>query len=231
MKIARANEKDLDAAMAIVGILDDIADDRRPRRFTQQLEVVDDGEDDEAAFNPDTFRDLRELYDRLLFVIQEARPGALSRVVFNMHTVLQPENGVVDLESTSLELHPRIVAALAAVAGSQPRQAEEPATATATVADDDVHKERTFKFWFPEEGQTESDADGTVSGKIDARRAAEVFVELGENYLSDGDSVIVEGVDVESGERGMFVVEVEEETTYTAWPCDSEGERLVEDGA
>lgn len=104
MKLAKADENDLHAALAITGVLDDIAKGEYPR----DVQIGDKGiqGSGEGWFDEDDPAHLRALYDRLKFCM-DAAPGGLFRVTFGMATVLDPKNAIVDPDADHLALHPR----------------------------------------------------------------------------------------------------------------------------
>lgn len=105
MKMAKASEKDIEAVMKMSAVIDTISDGFKPASDN-------DEEDDEssALFDPSDSTDLRLFYDRVMDLMGN-NPGALMRVVGGFHTIMH--NDVVDPEAKTLELHPRIVSALA----------------------------------------------------------------------------------------------------------------------
>lgn len=104
MKLAKADENDLRAALAITGVLDDIAKGEYPR----DVQIGDKGiqGSGEGWFDEDDPDHLRALYDRLKLCM-DAAPGGLFRVTFGMATVMDPKNAIVDPDADHLALHPR----------------------------------------------------------------------------------------------------------------------------
>lgn len=97
--MAKATEKDMEAALLLHGILSDVADGKYPRGL--------DGEckDDEPDFFDENDRDhLRAFYDRVMHCMES--PAAISRVIWGFHTIMH--NNVVDPDKDHLELHPRL---------------------------------------------------------------------------------------------------------------------------
>lgn len=104
MKMAKASREDMDAANEIAGILDNVSSGYYPSS--------DDAPDSDPTFFDENDRaHLRFLYDRLTSCMERA-PGGLFRVTGGFHTIMH--NDVVNPDDDVLELHPRIVAALAA---------------------------------------------------------------------------------------------------------------------
>lgn len=103
LKMAKASEADMDAAMLINGMMSDVfEDDQYPRGL--------DGEFDEEGpvwFDEDDPQHLRELYDRLREVYRR-RPGGMNRVIFGMCTIMNPENRLVDPDKDYLAPHPAL---------------------------------------------------------------------------------------------------------------------------
>lgn len=104
MKMARATRADMDAAGEIAGILDNVARGYYPS-------PIDAPDTDPTFFDANEPDHLRFLFGRLMEAMRSA-PGGLFRVTGGFHTIMH--NDVVDPDADVLELHPRIVAALAA---------------------------------------------------------------------------------------------------------------------
>jgi hypothetical protein len=104
MKMAKADEKDMEVISNLAGILNDIDSGYYPRGA--------DGEHDDDApdyFDEDDEDHLRALYARLK-ACMDAAPGGLNRVVLGFHTLMN--NNVVDPAKDYLDFHPRIKEAL-----------------------------------------------------------------------------------------------------------------------
>lgn len=104
MQIAKADERDMEVAMTIAGILCDVDRGYFPRQA--------DGnccEDDPDHFDSDKLEHLRAFHDRIMSAYDRA-PGGMNRVVLGFHTVMH--NDVVDPGKDHLALHPRIESAL-----------------------------------------------------------------------------------------------------------------------
>lgn len=103
MKMARATQEDLDAALIVNGILSDVLEDEQmPRNADGEFE--DDGV---AWFDEDDFQHLRLFYDRLKAAYRK-RGGAMNRVVWGMSVLCDPQNRVIHPESDHLMLHPSL---------------------------------------------------------------------------------------------------------------------------
>jgi hypothetical protein len=120
MRIAKATEQDLELAMLVMGMIDDIQRGDYPRRA--------DGTYNERGpdkFDADRADDCKEFVARLLAAVTpRAAGGALIRVVGGMHTVLH--NEVFDPASDVLTWHPDL---LPAIEERQRRRAIEKAKA------------------------------------------------------------------------------------------------------
>ncbi len=104
MMMAKATEKDMDAALLLQGILMDVATKQYPRGI--------DGEFDENApeyFDPNNEEHLRIFYDRIMAAFNLS-PGGIGRVIWGFHTIMH--NDIVNPDSDVLELHPRLVKVL-----------------------------------------------------------------------------------------------------------------------
>lgn len=101
MKMARASEADITAALEVCRILEDLDKGYMPS--------TDDSEELEF-FDRDDSEQCRKIVGMLLDAIDQA---SLFRVVFGMSVALDPRNGLLDPDADTLEKHPRIVEALA----------------------------------------------------------------------------------------------------------------------
>lgn len=109
MKMARASEADLEAALDLSGILENVEKGYYPSR-------EDSGSDyDPTFFDEGDPEHLQFFYDR---VMECVRKGSIFRVTFGMAVLLDPRNELLDPDADSLERHPKIVAALAAQGGA-----------------------------------------------------------------------------------------------------------------
>jgi len=110
IKMAKASEKDLAAALDIAGILEDIDKGYFPR---------DPSKDGDAETNDPTFFDeddpqhLVEFFKRLKWCL-DAAPGGVFRVAFGMTVLLDPRNELVDPDLDHLAMHPRLIKAVEA---------------------------------------------------------------------------------------------------------------------
>ena len=98
MKMARASERDVEAALEVSRILADLESGSMPGE-SEELEFfdIDDGEQ------------CRRALDALL---RAAQKGSIFRVTFGMAVVLDPRNELLDPDADTLEVHPKIRAAL-----------------------------------------------------------------------------------------------------------------------
>jgi hypothetical protein len=113
MRMAKASEKDLRAALDLSGVLDDIDKGYYPRNPAAKEEEEESGEHEPLHFDEEDHEHLRALFQRLKYCL-DASPGGVFRAVFGMATLLDPRNEIVDPALDYLELHPRIHAALQA---------------------------------------------------------------------------------------------------------------------
>ncbi len=100
MKMAKATEEDMKAALLLLGILDDVESGKFPRRTGIENNYTDPHDFNE--YDPD---DLRAFYDRVMTCLK-MRPSGISRVIWGFQTIL--DNNVLDPDQTSLQLHPRL---------------------------------------------------------------------------------------------------------------------------
>lgn len=119
MKMAKASEKDMEAAAVIMGILTDLDSGYFPRLPDPDAEP---DENEPTFFDEDDEEHLRILHDRLKAALDLA-PGCLGRVIGGFHTLMH--NDIVDPDEDCLALHPRIVAALATAEEAKPVPEEQ----------------------------------------------------------------------------------------------------------
>lgn len=102
MKMAKADEKDMEAALELGAILNTVDSGWYP--------CCDDADDDTPNFfDEDDPEHLRFFYDRIMKLMNNA-PGFVGRVVGGFHTLMH--NDLVDPDKSYLDYHPRIVQAL-----------------------------------------------------------------------------------------------------------------------
>ena len=109
MKMAKASEKDIDAAGDLLSILDTI--DKRfggPWPTCEGPENIDEAiKGNDGVFDEEDIDHLRGLYNSLAKLLREA-PGFHLRVICGMcYVVLFEENQIVDPADDCLALHPR----------------------------------------------------------------------------------------------------------------------------
>jgi len=98
MKMAKASEADLRMAMDLANVLDDIGRGYFPSKFS-------DDEDDGIEWI-DTRN--REQYERLVYSLKLLlNQGSISRVIWGMAVVCDPENEAIDPVADTIELHPK----------------------------------------------------------------------------------------------------------------------------
>ena len=93
MKMAKPKPADMAAAAALASLMNETFSNRCI-----------------GGCDPTEYSYLQRLYERLEEINMK---GSISRVIWGMHTVMQPENEVVDPDSNTLQLHPKILTALA----------------------------------------------------------------------------------------------------------------------
>lgn len=98
LKMAKASQADIDAVLELCQMLNAI-EDCRPAS-----DAVDEFE----------YKGYEGCETDLDYLVRASRKGGLFRVAFGLQTLLDPRNEVVDPNLDHLELHPKILAALAA---------------------------------------------------------------------------------------------------------------------
>lgn len=107
MKMAKASKRDIEAAGELMGILNGISNLFYPN--------IENGDDEESLrFDEDNPEHLRKFYDKVKATLDKS-PGYPGRVIGGMcHVILWDKNEIVDPDSDVLDLHPKIISALAA---------------------------------------------------------------------------------------------------------------------
>ncbi|WP_264840966.1 hypothetical protein [Burkholderia cenocepacia] len=100
MKMARASKADLDAALDVSNIIEQLEQGYMPST---------DESDELERFDSD---DREQCKRALSAILDAAEKGSLFRVTFGMTVVLDPRNELLDPAADTLELHPKLVAAL-----------------------------------------------------------------------------------------------------------------------
>lgn len=102
MKMARASEADMECALEVSRILEDLEKGYMPS-----------ADEDEGIewFDQDNGEQCKRALGKLL---EASRRGSIFRVTFGMTVLLDPRNELMDPDADTLEKHPKIIAALAA---------------------------------------------------------------------------------------------------------------------
>jgi len=97
--MAKASERDIDAAGNAMSILNEISSGYYP---------ANEGDEDAPTFfDPDNTDHLRHFYDLMNATLDKA-PGWPSRVIGGLcYVILYEKNQIIDPDSDTLELHPR----------------------------------------------------------------------------------------------------------------------------
>ncbi|TCS35836.1 hypothetical protein EDC30_109135 [Paucimonas lemoignei] len=101
MKMAKANEQDMEQAIRLTAVLDNVEKGYFPPSGDPESE-----DNEPTFFDPDDQEHLRVFYERVMACI-EAAPGGLMRVTWGFHTLMH--NDIVDPDAETLELHPKLV--------------------------------------------------------------------------------------------------------------------------
>lgn len=103
MKMAKATEADLDAAMKLCSALESMA------RY-RTMPMPDDDPNELDKFDAGNGEDCKKA---LSIVLELSERASLFRVVFGMAVLLDPANEIVDPVESVLQLHPKLAHALA----------------------------------------------------------------------------------------------------------------------
>lgn len=98
MKMAKASEADIDMALDLIGVLDDIACGYFPNRFrdpdSESIEWID----------PTDQQQYEKLIDGLRSLLNR---GSIGRVIMGMAVVCDPDNECIDPDASYIEHHPK----------------------------------------------------------------------------------------------------------------------------
>lgn len=120
MKMAKASERDIDAAGELMSLLHQIDRGDYPN-------LVEDAEVPEW-FDEDNYEHLRAFYDAVKSTLDKA-PGYPGRVIGGMcYVIMYDKNEIVDPDSDTLDLHPNIVKALEAADLATPAASSDAAS-------------------------------------------------------------------------------------------------------
>jgi len=101
MKMAKASPEDLDMAMDLANVLDDI----ERGFFPTKLQSDEDAESERVEWI-DTAD--RQQYERLFFGLKSLlNKGSISRVIWGMAVVCDPANECIDPDADTIEHHPK----------------------------------------------------------------------------------------------------------------------------
>lgn len=98
MKMAKASQADLDMALDLISVLDDIERGYFPHRFSDP-----ESESSEWLDTDDT-----EQYDRLIDSLRRLlNRGSVGRVIMGMAVICDPQNECIDPDADCIEHHPK----------------------------------------------------------------------------------------------------------------------------
>lgn len=107
MKMAKASEADLKAALEVCSILHGLERGHMP------------AQDDDDDYEPFDIDDREQCQRALKALLDAVDRGSISRVILGMAVVLDPKNKIVDPDAETLELHPEIAQALEAASAKE----------------------------------------------------------------------------------------------------------------
>lgn len=105
MKMARASQADVDAALEVTRMLGDL------EKRTMPDVDPENPSDDTEWFDRD---DAEHCKRAMAMLLDAASKGSLFRVTFGMLVVLDPRNELLDPNANTLEKHPKTIAAIKA---------------------------------------------------------------------------------------------------------------------
>ena len=151
MKMAKASEKDIDAAGNAVSVLNDISSGYYPKR---------DGDDcEDLHFDPDEPAHLRKFFNLMADTLGKA-PGWPGRVIGGMcYVILFDKNKIVDPDADVLELHPRF---------GQVKQGRDELLAALIearrwIGDGECSDGMAREYWTPEYAKAVDGIDATIA--------------------------------------------------------------------
>lgn len=107
MKMARASEQELEAALTVSRIIEELEKGYMPGT---------DDSDEIEFFDP---QDRHQCQRVLAAILTAAKQGCIFRVTFGMAVVLDPRNKLLDPNADTLEIHPDLVRLKAAQQSGQ----------------------------------------------------------------------------------------------------------------
>lgn len=101
MKMAKASSADLDMAMDVANVLEDL----ERGYFPTKLQSDEDAESEEVEWI-DT--NDRQQYERLIFGLKHLlNKGSIGRVIWGMAVICDPSNECIDPDASTIEHHPK----------------------------------------------------------------------------------------------------------------------------
>lgn len=99
MKMAKASQKDIEAAGELMGILDAISRGQYP--------ATEDEDDAPYHFDQDKFEHLQRFYERVSATLDKS-PGYPGRIIGGMcYVIMWDKNEIIDPDADTIELHPK----------------------------------------------------------------------------------------------------------------------------
>lgn len=97
MKMAKASKADIDMALDLISVLDDIESGQFPHRFDQESESIESIDNCDCQQYARLIDGLKRLLNR----------GSIGRVIMGMAVVCDPDNECIDPGATTIEHHPK----------------------------------------------------------------------------------------------------------------------------
>lgn len=97
MKMAKASQADLDMALDLISVLNDIEDGQFPGRFDPDSESTEWLDSNDSQQCDKLIDNLRRLLNR----------GSIGRVIMGMAVVCDPSNECIDPDADTIEYHPK----------------------------------------------------------------------------------------------------------------------------
>lgn len=181
LRITKASDDDMMWALTLMNVIEAVANNEMPPELAKEA-----GELGERYDSKD--REHNRALVLYLQTMHHARPGALTRILFGLSALTNPENQIIDPDAEFIALHPKIKQALERAAAPQP----DPPTHVYVASR--VHHAKVWQgirerypiltTWIDEAGEGETDDLGELWGRIRAEIEASRALVL---YLRPGD--------------------------------------------
>lgn len=182
LQIAKATDDDFSAALELMNLLESMANYEMPPQIAAEALAEEEGsryDIDDRGHNRALASHLREMYNQ--------NPGALTRIIFGLSALTNPDNRIIDPDKDVIALHPRIKDALKATEKAQ--QTGEGIYVISQIRHAKMWRDLRWMYpltatWIDEagEGETNDPVDlwGRIRTEIEAASAVVVYLHPGD---------------------------------------------------